>query len=80
MADLLKWLRNILVSSSQSLNAWLGGDPDSTLSARMGRAIAAGRCWLCRPVCALLNLIDKRHCQNAAAAETDEGKDEVVKL
>ena len=54
----------------QALNTALGGDPRMTLSARMGRDIARGRCVLCRPVCGLLNLIQRDHCARAWAGDS----------
>lgn len=53
----------------QAFNTLLAGDPRETMSARMGRDIAAGRCWLCRPICAALALIQRDHCARAAAGE-----------
>ena len=65
-----KYLVNWLHLADQTLNTLLAGDPRMTLSARMGRDIAAGRCWLCRPFCSLLNLFERDHC--AKAWEGDE--------
>lgn len=77
--DLRAVAGNVLVSFSQLLNAVTGGDPDETFSGRMGKAIAGGRCVLCKPVCALLDWLDKPgHCQRFA--EPDEGARDVVDL
>lgn len=70
---------NILVALDQFINALIGGDPGMTLSGRMGRAVAAGRCTLCRPICWLLDKVDSDHCARANKNEADEGKDEVWK-
>ncbi len=71
------WLKqyasNVLTWMSQTLNTLLMGDPDETLSSRMGKRLDT--CRTCRWVCALLNLIDKNHCRDAV--EPDEGKDDV---
>ncbi len=75
-----RYLWNALVAFDQFINALTGGDPDMTLSGRMGRAVAAGRCKLCRVVCWLLDKVDSDHCARANANEADEGKDEVAKL
>lgn len=80
LATVERYIANVLVSVDQLANAALGGDPDMTLSGRMGRAVSLGRCLLCRPVCWLLHLIDKDHCAKASAAERDEGTDEVLPL
>jgi hypothetical protein len=75
-----KWFWNILIGVDQLANAILGGDPDETLSSRMGKKIAKGAetnnvYWL---ICWLLDKIDPDHCQKSI--EKDEGKDEVFKL
>jgi hypothetical protein len=73
-----RYVWNVLISIDQLANTLLGGDPDETLSSRMGKAIAAGRCKLCRPVCWLLHLLDKNHCHNSI--DPQEGADEVIKF
>lgn len=75
LAAAQRWGWNVLIAVDQLGNALLGGDPDETLSSRMGKAIRDGRCRLCRPVCWLLNRIDPGHCQNSI--EADEGEREV---
>lgn len=64
-----QYLFNVLHVLDQLLNVLLGGDPRMTMSARMGRDIAAGRCQLCRPVCWLLSKLDTNHCARAWASE-----------
>jgi hypothetical protein len=68
-----RYLFNILLSLDQLVNALTGGDPDMTLSGRMGRAVAEGRCSGCRLVCWLLDKIDPDHCAKANKNEADEG-------
>lgn len=75
-----QYIFNALIAIDQFANTLLGGDPDMTLSGRMGRAVAEGRCKLCGLICWLLGLIDKDHCAVAAQHEADEGADETVKL
>lgn len=75
-----QYIFNALIGLDQFANALLGGDPDMTLSGRMGRAVAEGRCKLCGLICWLLGLIDKDHCALANKHEADEGADETVKL
>jgi hypothetical protein len=75
-----RYLYNALIALDQFVNALTGGDPDMTLSGRMGRAVAEGRCKLCGLICWLLGLIDKDHCALAAKNEADEGADETVRL
>ncbi len=74
---ILQYIENVLVALNQMVNAMLFGDPDMTLSARMGRAIRNGRCSLCKPVCWLLGKLDKDHCARADRYESDEGKHQI---
>ena len=67
----MKYLWNILISLDQFANTVALGDPDETLSSRMGKQKKT--CKFCFYVCKLLSLIDKRHCEKSI--ELDEGKD-----
>lgn len=68
-----KYLYNILIGIDQLVNAILGGDPDETISSRIGKhLIKHPDCPICNYLCKLLNLIDPNHCQDAI--EHDEGK------
>jgi hypothetical protein len=67
------YLWNVLVAFDQLFNALTGGNPDMTISGRMGRAVAEGRCMGCRLVCWLLDKIDSGHCARANKNEADEG-------
>lgn len=69
-----RYLWNALVAFDQLINALTGGDPDMTLSGRMGRAVAEGRCKACGIVCWLLDKIDSNHCARANESEADEGR------
>lgn len=69
---------NILIGVDQLVNAILGGDPDETLSSRMGKNIARGECKLCKIICYFLNKIDSDHCHKAI--ETDEGERQVTNV
>lgn len=71
------WLWNILIGIDQLLNALALGDPDETLSSRMGKAVQANRCILCRGLCWLIGKFDPNHCEKTI--EADEGKDAIVK-
>lgn len=74
----MKWLGaylwNLLIAVDQLLNTLAFGDPDETLSSRLGKA--SGRCALCRAICRLLNRIDARHCEKSI--ELDEGKNGII--
>ena len=78
--DVKKYFWNILVGIDQLGNAITGGDPDETISSRLGKVVVkkaetSNIAWI---VCYLLSLVDSDHCQEAI--EPDEGKDEVVHL
>lgn len=78
MNKLTSYLFNILHVIDQLANVLLGGDPRWTLSGRMGRDIAFGRCKFCIPICWILGLIQKNHCADAysadQAADNDTGQ------
>jgi hypothetical protein len=61
---------NVLIAIDQLGNAVLGGNPDETISSRMGKAIRERRCYLCRVICWFLDKIDKDHCKESI--EEDE--------
>lgn len=75
-----RYFWNVLVAFDQFINTLIGGDPDMTLSGRMGRAVAEGRCKACRVVCWVLDKFDPGHCARVSKAEADEGADQVTKL
>lgn len=64
-----RYFWNLLISVDQMLNALLAGDPDETLSSRMGKRVAT--CAVCKTLCDFLDRIDYRHCQKSI--ELDEG-------
>lgn len=68
-----RYIWNILISLDQLCNTLLGGDPDETMSSRMGKHLAKHDCPFCNFMCKLLNLIQKDHC--IKSIEKDEGKD-----
>lgn len=69
----------MLISIDQLFNTLLGGDPDETISSRMGKHLAKhDKCPVCNFLCKLLNKIQPNHC--IRAIENDEGKDQVFKM
>jgi len=56
----VRYLLNLAISIDQLANTVLGGDPDETLSSRLGKA--RPRCRPCYWVCRGLHLIDPGHC------------------
>lgn len=64
------YFKNILISVDQFFNTLFGGDPDETISSRLGKKTE--NCLFCKIVCLLLNKIDPGHCEKSI--EKDEGK------
>ena len=77
-----KWLLNILISIDQLGNTIAGGDPDETISSRLGKLKLRydGRIPWKRPLSRIidwgLDKIDPNH--SIDAIEHDEGKDALV--
>ena len=68
-----QYLWNLIIALDQLGNALLGGDPDETISARLGRSQLRGSRyghWLA----VLLDKIDPGHCRRAALGG-DGGKE-----
>lgn len=70
-----KYIMNVLVSIDQLINTILLGDPDETMSSRMGKHLAKHDCPFCNMLCKFLNLFQKDHC--VKSIESDEGKDSI---
>lgn len=72
-----RYLWNVLIAIDQFFNALLGGDPDETISGRMGRWHSMGgwRAKVAMPVCWLLNIFDRGHCEDSI--EEQEGHDDI---
>ena len=68
-----KYFLNLLVSIDQLINTIFAGDPDETLSSRMGKH---PDCKPCRFVCWLLDFVDEDHCRRHI--EHDEGKHDLL--
>ena len=66
---IFKYIWNVLIALDQLANALLGGDPDETLSSRMGKRI--NTCVFCRFFCWVADKIDPNHC--VKSLEYDEG-------
>ena len=67
---------NNLVSTDQLFNTILFGDPDETLSSRMGKSISENKCILCKFICGILNIFDSQHCKKSI--ESDEGANNIL--
>lgn len=67
---------NVLLGLDQFLSVLTGGDPDETVSSRVGKAAVSGsRVGLALEWC-LDSVFGKGHCRGSI--ETDEGKDRVA--
>lgn len=75
LVDRIKVFKPWFVAVDQLLNTLALGDPDETLSSRLGKA--SSRCALCRAICRLLSRIDARHCEKSI--EADEGRDGIIR-
>jgi len=69
-----RYFFNLLIAIDQLLNALMGGDPDETISSRMGKYVQRGRGFIPCVLCKLLDAVfrEKDHCKNSI--ETDEGE------
>jgi len=73
-----RYVWNILIALDQFANALIGGDPDHTISGRMGRRLHDGLpCPGCKALCWLLGKLDPDHCNKSI--EWDEGNKAVWK-
>jgi hypothetical protein len=70
-----RWFWNVLIAIDQLFNAALGGDPDETISSRVGKR--RHECRFCRLLCDVLHWFDTKHC--AKSIESDEGARSVLK-
>lgn len=73
---LKRYLWNICIWMTQTLNVFTGGDPDEALSSRLGKGEKRG-CKFCIFMCRMLDWFDANHCSKSI--EHDEGKHAVIK-
>ena len=77
---LKKYILNILISFDQLLNTILGGDPDMTISSRLGRNYKGT--WMANFVDLLFSWQKRAgstsHVENAAYWEDDNGEDAII--
>lgn len=69
-----RYFWNILISIDQFCNVLFGGDPDETMSSRLGKNRNAN--WFTRMLSGFLDLFQWNHVEKSV--ESDEGKDEVL--
>ena len=65
----MKYLHNLLIALDQLLNTLLWGNPDETISSRLGKASRRGN-RVARILCRVIHLFDSNHCYDAI--EVDE--------
>ncbi len=66
-------IKRVLIAIDQFVNACIYGDPDESLSSRMGKKLVLKKnCYICKIVCGFLHWIDPNHCIDAI--EHDEGE------
>jgi len=65
---LARWYANVMYALDRLFNALLLGDPDETMSSRLGKHLTRdeGGCRLCGIVCGFLSLVffQRDHCRN----------------
>lgn len=71
-----KYLKNVLISLDQLLNAMLGGDPDETICSRVWKASQRGEGWAQKARIVLDEVFGRNHCQESE--ESDEGGDSAL--
>lgn len=69
-----KYFWNLLISIDQFINTIFGGDPDETISSRIGKHKDSNR--LARFLSGFLDLFEWNHTEKSI--EEDEGKDESI--
>lgn len=62
----------MLISLDQFANTLWGGDPDETISSRLGKHYLAGDSIIACIICKLLNYLEKDHC--IKSIEPDRGR------
>jgi len=68
--SLQKYFWNLLISIDQWFNTLFAGNPDETISSRMGKQVRDGKCIGCYWICRLIHFIDPNHCTKSI--EDDE--------
>lgn len=71
MNKLKKYFWNILISIDQFVNTVFGGDPDETISSRLGKD--RNKNWFTTKLSAFLDLFESDHVEKSI--EEDEGDD-----
>ena len=71
-----RYFWNVLIGFDQWANTWFGGDPDETISSRLGKWLRMPKkTWRHRVayvICRMLHPLDANHCRKSI--ESDEGE------
>ena len=76
MQMLKKWAINLLYATDLWFNALFLGDPEETISSRIGKKSGRDDCKLCQWICRLLDKIDPRHCAKAVNWNQGRGSED----
>jgi len=72
-----QYIKNILTAIDQLINTLAGGDPDWTISSRLGRNYKGS--WMARFVDWLFKFQEhKSHVENASNWEKDDGNEAII--
>jgi hypothetical protein len=72
-----KYLQNLLLSLDMFVNAIFFGDPEETISSRIGKRVnTETNCKPCEWICWMLNKIDDRHCRKYINVNQGRGSDD----
>ena len=69
MRAVWQYLYNWVSLGDRAVNVLFGGDPRQSVSSRMGRNVAAGRCPFCGWLCRRLDFFEADHCAKKWADE-----------
>lgn len=71
------YLLNLIYVFDLVVNTIFLGDPDETISSRIGKKTARGKkCKICNWICKFLDMIDDRHCGDAIKLHEGRGSDD----
>lgn len=69
------YLLNLIYMLDLMVNTIFLGDPDETISSRIGKKVARSErdCAICTWICKFLDMIDERHCSKAIKLHEGRG-------
>ena len=71
-----RYLLNLLYVTDLVANTILLGDPDETISSRVGKKAARNDCRVCKWLCYWLDKVDPRHCSKSIKTHEGRGSDD----